>query len=97
MSAASFGMPADRGDMGLYDPSFDKDSCGVGFVAELSAQPNRKIVSISTIRFLLCKLNCVNLTLQTDHRKIMLQVIGHVNGTDHVLNMLGSENGSVRA
>ena len=49
MSAASFGMPADRGDMGLYDPSFDKDSCGVGFVAELSAQPNRKIVSISTL------------------------------------------------
>jgi glutamate synthase (NADPH/NADH) len=38
-------MPADRGDMGLYDPSFDKDSCGVGFVAELSAQPNRKIVT----------------------------------------------------
>ena len=55
MAAASFGMPADRGDMGLYDPSFDKDSCGVGFVAELSAQPNRKIVSISTFRFLLCK------------------------------------------
>lgn len=84
MSAASFGMPADRGDMGLYDPSFDKDSCGVGFVAELSAQPNRKIVSIGTFRVLLCKLNCVNFTLQTDHRKVVLQVIGHVNGIDHI-------------
>ena len=37
------GVP--EGDLGLYDPSFDKDSCGVGFVAELSATPNRKIVS----------------------------------------------------
>ena len=33
------------GDLGLYDPSFDKDSCGVGFVAELSAVPSRKTVS----------------------------------------------------
>jgi glutamate synthase (NADPH/NADH) len=30
--------------MGLYDPSFDKDSCGVGFVAELNGQSNRKTV-----------------------------------------------------
>jgi len=37
------GVP--EGDLGLYDPSFDKDSCGVGFVAELSAKPNRKIVT----------------------------------------------------
>lgn len=37
------GVP--EGNLGLYDPSFDKDSCGVGFVAELSAKPNRKIVS----------------------------------------------------
>lgn len=33
------------GNLGLYDPALDMDSCGVGFVAELSAQPNRKIVS----------------------------------------------------
>jgi hypothetical protein len=32
------------GPLGLYDPSFDKDSCGVGFVAELSAIPSRKTV-----------------------------------------------------
>jgi glutamate synthase (NADPH/NADH) len=30
--------------MGLYDPAFDKDSCGVGFVAELNGQSNRKTV-----------------------------------------------------
>jgi len=41
-----------EGNLGLYDPSFDKDSCGVGFVAELSAKPNRKIVS-GTFRKLL--------------------------------------------
>ncbi|KDP22151.1 hypothetical protein JCGZ_25982 [Jatropha curcas] len=31
--------------LGLYDPSFDKDSCGVGFVAELSGETSRKTVS----------------------------------------------------
>ena len=31
--------------LGLYDPSFDKDACGVGFVAELSGEYNRKTVS----------------------------------------------------
>lgn len=30
--------------MGLYDPAMDKDSCGVGFVAELSGQSSRKTV-----------------------------------------------------
>lgn len=31
--------------LGLYDPKFDKDSCGVGFVAELSGGSSRKTVS----------------------------------------------------
>ncbi|XP_047324455.1 glutamate synthase 1 [NADH], chloroplastic-like isoform X2 [Impatiens glandulifera] len=31
--------------LGLYDPSFDKDSCGVGFVAELSGDNTRKTVT----------------------------------------------------
>ncbi|XP_024978754.1 glutamate synthase 1 [NADH], chloroplastic-like [Cynara cardunculus var. scolymus] len=31
--------------LGLYDPSFDKDSCGVGFVAELSGESYRKTVT----------------------------------------------------
>lgn len=30
--------------LGLYDPAMDKDSCGVGFVAELSGQSSRKTV-----------------------------------------------------
>ena len=34
--------------LGLYDPSFDKDSCGVGFVAELSGESSRTTVSIET-------------------------------------------------
>lgn len=33
--------------LGLYDPSFDKDSCGVGFVAELSGETSRKTVTDS--------------------------------------------------
>lgn len=32
--------------LGLYDPSFDKDACGVGFVAELSGKSNRNTVCI---------------------------------------------------
>ncbi|KZV27579.1 glutamate synthase 1 [Dorcoceras hygrometricum] len=31
--------------LGLYDPAFDKDSCGVGFVAELSGESSRKTVT----------------------------------------------------
>ncbi|KAB2620344.1 glutamate synthase, partial [Pyrus ussuriensis x Pyrus communis] len=31
--------------LGLYDPSFDKDSCGVGFVAELSGEVSRKTIT----------------------------------------------------
>ncbi|XP_031274848.1 glutamate synthase 1 [NADH], chloroplastic isoform X1 [Pistacia vera] len=31
--------------LGLYDPAFDKDSCGVGFVAELSGESSRKTIS----------------------------------------------------
>ncbi|MCO5549339.1 hypothetical protein L7F22_002808 [Adiantum nelumboides] len=33
------------GPLGLYDPSLDKDSCGVGFVAELSGVPSRQTVT----------------------------------------------------
>ncbi|KAJ8492454.1 hypothetical protein OPV22_014175 [Ensete ventricosum] len=31
--------------LGLYDPSYDKDSCGVGFIAELSGEYSRTTVS----------------------------------------------------
>lgn len=37
--------------LGLYDPSFDKDSCGVGFVAELSGESSRKTVGIESGMF----------------------------------------------
>ncbi|KAL6123089.1 hypothetical protein ACLB2K_075612 [Fragaria x ananassa] len=30
---------------GLYDPKMDKDSCGVGFVAELSSESSRKTIT----------------------------------------------------
>lgn len=32
--------------LGLYDPSLDKDSCGVGFIAELSGEYSRKTVCL---------------------------------------------------
>jgi glutamate synthase (NADH) len=34
-----------EGNVGLYDPSFERDSCGVGFVAELSGDYKRETVS----------------------------------------------------
>ncbi len=30
--------------MGLYDPSFEKDSCGVGFVADILKRPSHQII-----------------------------------------------------
>lgn len=35
------GMPQKRG---LYDPAFEKDSCGVGFVAHIKGEPSHQIV-----------------------------------------------------
>ncbi|MGH7608350.1 MAG: glutamate synthase large subunit [Candidatus Dormibacteria bacterium] len=32
---------------GLYDPSFEHDGCGVGFVASLRRQPSREVVSLA--------------------------------------------------
>lgn len=37
------------GPLGLYDPAMDKDACGVGFVAELSAQPTRHTVRTASL------------------------------------------------
>lgn len=46
--------------LGLYDPSFDKDSCGVGFIAELSGESSRK--TVSWISFFIFFLNsCISL------------------------------------
>ncbi|EMS51515.1 Glutamate synthase 1 [NADH], chloroplastic [Triticum urartu] len=34
----------DKSSIGLYNPAFERDSCGVGFVAELSGVDNRATV-----------------------------------------------------
>ena len=44
--AMSFSQVPEK-NLGLYDPSLDKDSCGVGFVAELSGVDSRKTVIIA--------------------------------------------------
>ena len=36
-----FGLPPAQG---LYDPQFERDACGVGFVANLTGQPSHDIV-----------------------------------------------------
>ena len=36
-----FGFPAKQG---LYDPAFEKDSCGVGFVAHIKGKASHQIV-----------------------------------------------------
>ena len=38
------GLPPKRG---LYDPANEKDSCGVGFVANMKGEPSHKIVLAS--------------------------------------------------
>ena len=35
------GLPEKQG---LYDPAFEKDSCGVGFVAHIKGEPSHQIV-----------------------------------------------------
>lgn len=39
---------------GLYDPDYEKDACGVGFVANIKGEASHKIVSDA--RFLLCNM-----------------------------------------
>ena len=38
---AKFGLPEKQG---LYDPAFEKDACGVGFVAHIKGQRSHQIV-----------------------------------------------------
>ncbi|MCY3795562.1 MAG: hypothetical protein OXG51_14490, partial [Gammaproteobacteria bacterium] len=35
------GLPPKRG---LYDPAFEKDSCGVGFICDIKGRPSREII-----------------------------------------------------
>ncbi|MDZ7370396.1 MAG: glutamate synthase large subunit [candidate division KSB1 bacterium] len=44
ISSNTFGY-ASRKAVGLYEPAFEHDSCGVGFIARLDAQPTHQIVS----------------------------------------------------
>jgi glutamate synthase (NADPH/NADH) large chain len=43
------GRTAERGGVrparGLYDPALDKDSCGVGFIADIKGRPSHQIVA----------------------------------------------------
>ncbi len=50
----SIGFPK---EYGLYDPSFEKDSCGVGFVAHIKGLPSHQIL-----------LDAYNLNSRMDHR-----------------------------
>ena len=40
-SNSQIGFPKKQG---LYDPASEKDSCGVGFVANMKGEPNHRIV-----------------------------------------------------
>ena len=51
-NAAGF-MPAH----GLYDPAYEHDACGVGFIARLDAQPNHQVV-----------LDAVQILVNLEHR-----------------------------
>ena len=43
--------------MGLYDPQFEKDSCGVGLVANIKGIPSREIMD-----------DAFNINSRMDHR-----------------------------
>ncbi len=49
-----FGYPSKRG---LYDPAYEKDSCGVGFVADIKGVPSHQTM-----------LDAYNLNSRMDHR-----------------------------
>ena len=45
MNAVTGQLPLQRpGKIGLYDPANEKDSCGVGFVADMKGRPSHTIV-----------------------------------------------------
>jgi glutamate synthase (NADPH/NADH) large chain len=43
-SARESDLPASAIASGLFDPSLEKDSCGVGFIADIKGQPSHQIV-----------------------------------------------------
>ncbi|MFT6943206.1 MAG: glutamate synthase (NADPH/NADH) large chain, partial [Nitriliruptoraceae bacterium] len=44
LPAAQSSLPAAQG---LYDPRFEKDACGIGFVAHVDGRPRRQIVTMA--------------------------------------------------
>src|SRR5215217_3699533 len=42
-------MPRPTGPVGLYDPSYEHDACGVAFVARLSGEPSHETVQRAII------------------------------------------------
>ncbi|CUS22288.1 LAQU0S05e01992g1_1 [Lachancea quebecensis] len=51
---SQFWADAIPGKQGLYDPEYERDACGVGFVANIKGAPSHKIVSDA--RYLLCNM-----------------------------------------
>ncbi len=41
MTMAKYGLPAQQG---LYNPRFEHDACGIGFVADIKGRPSHKII-----------------------------------------------------
>jgi glutamate synthase (NADPH/NADH) large chain len=46
MLEANHSDPVQDRSFGMYDPSYDRDSCGVGFVADIKGRPSRRIVDL---------------------------------------------------
>src|SRR6186997_3478703 len=60
LRASDFADSADPGvpaAQGLYDPALDKDSCGVGFIADIKGRKSHKIVQ-----------NALTILLNLEHR-----------------------------
>src|SRR5215207_11552350 len=42
-------MPRPNGQVGLYDPTYEHDACGVAFIARLSGEPTRETVQRAVV------------------------------------------------
>ncbi|HTW99806.1 MAG TPA: hypothetical protein VMD59_13570, partial [Acidimicrobiales bacterium] len=45
-SSSVAGAPRPQMPRGLYDPAFEHDACGVGFVARLAGGPSHEVVDL---------------------------------------------------
>src|SRR5438046_9572058 len=44
MMSGGAAAPDDEAPRGLYDPALEKDSCGVGFIADIKGRKSHKII-----------------------------------------------------